>query len=82
MTFTLEEFCRLYIREIVFFTWSASLYSIRPGFHVYSSFLGEFPESHGNIVDDEHCFSSSNGWSLRVDYLDFRGHATSMCPGF
>ena len=61
MTFTLEEFCRLYIREIVFITWSASLYSIGPAFHVYNSFLGEFPASHGNIVDDEHCFSSSDG---------------------
>ena len=63
-------------------TWSASLYSIRPGTQVYGSFLGEFPMSHGNTVDDEHCISSSKGRSVREDHLDFRGHAMSMRPGF
>ena len=63
-------------------TWSASLYSIRPGSQVYDSFLGEFQPSHWNIVDDEHCFSSSNGQLVREDHLDFRGHATGMRPGF
>ena len=61
-------------------TWSASLYSIGPGSQVYGSFLGEFSASHGNTVDDEHCFSSSNGWLVRVDHPDFRGHATGLRP--
>ena len=71
----------VYIRDCPV-TWSASLYSIEPRSQVYSSFLGEFPTSHGNTVDDEHCFSSSNGRSIREDHLDFRGHATSMGLGF
>ena len=36
-------------------TWSASLFSIEPGSQVYSSFLVEFQERHGNTADDEHC---------------------------
>ena len=63
-------------------TWSANLYGIGPGSQVYDSFLGEFPTSHGNTVDDEHYFSSSDGRSVGEDHLDFRGHATSMRPGF
>ena len=35
-------------------TWSASLYHIRPGSQVYDSLLEEFPENHGNTIDDEH----------------------------
>ena len=42
-------------------TWSASLYSIGSGSHVYSSFLGEFLASLGDTVDDEHNFSSPDG---------------------
>ena len=38
--------------------------------------------SHGNTVDDEHCFSSLDGRSIREDHSDFKGHATSMRPGF
>ena len=61
MTFTLEDFGRLYIREIVrlygefqvFATWDPKF--MRPGSQVYDSFLVEFPASHGNKVDDEHC---------------------------
>ena len=36
--------------------------------------------SLGDTFYDEHNFSSPGGWSVREDYLDFRGHATSMCP--
>ena len=61
--------------------WSASLYSIESGSSVYSSVLEEFPEGHGDTAVDEYCFSSSDGWSIRVDYSDFRGHAASMSPG-
>ena len=26
-------------------------------------------------------FSSLDGWSIREDHLDVRGHAIGMCPG-
>ena len=61
--------------------WSSSLHSIRSGSSVYGSVLEEFPEGHGDATFDEYCFSSSDGWSIRADYSDFRGHATSMRPG-
>ena len=61
-------------------TWSANLYLIRPGSQVYDSLLEEFPESHGDMVGDEHNFSSSDEWSIREDDPDVRGHATGMCP--
>ena len=63
-------------------TWSVSLYSIGPGSQAYNSFLGEFPVSHENMVDDEHFFSSSDGWSVKENHPEFRGHAIGMCLGF
>ena len=59
-------------------TWSSSLYCIRLGSQVYCSLLEEFPESHGNIVDDEHCFSSTDRQPVRDDHTGFRGHAAGM----
>ena len=41
-------------------TWSVSLHSIGSGSQVYGSLLEEFPKSHGDIVDDEHCFSCTD----------------------
>ena len=38
--------------------WSANVPSIVSGSQVYDSFLGKFPVSHGDTVDDEHSFSS------------------------
>ena len=61
--------------------WSASLHSIGSGSSVYGSVLEEFPKGHGDTVVDEYCFSSLDEWSIRVNYLDFRGHAASMLPG-
>ena len=61
--------------------WSVSLYSIGLRSQDYDSFLGEFPESHGDTVDDEHCFSSPDGRSVREDYPDVRGHAIGMRLG-
>ena len=37
-------------------TWSASFHSIRSGSPVHDSLLEEFPEGHGNTVDNEHHF--------------------------
>ena len=61
--------------------WSAILYRIGWGSQVYGSFLEEFPESHGDAVDDDHCFSSTDGRSVRDDHPNIRGHATCMRPG-
>ena len=36
--------------------------------------------SHGDTIDDEHCFSSPNGRSIGDDHIDFRGHAMGMRP--
>ena len=58
MTFKLEEFCTLYIWEIIrLHEVQVSIVSDRdPRFTAH--FWGEFPASHGNTVDDEHSFSS------------------------
>ena len=79
MTFTLEKFCKLYIREIV--RLHGVPISIVSESQVYSSILEEFPESHGDTIEDEYCFSSTNRWSIREDYTCVRGHAESMRPG-
>ena len=81
MTFTLEEFCRLYIREIIrLHGVPVSIASnLDPRF--IARFLGELPTSHGDTVDDEHRFSSLDGWSVKEDHPDVRGHVASMRPG-
>ena len=61
-------------------TWSTSIYSIGLGFKVYDSYLEEFPESHGDTIDDEHCFPSPNRQLIGKDHPDFRGHGTGMRP--
>ena len=61
-------------------TWSTSVHSIGLRSQVYDSFLEEFLASHGDTVDDEHNFSSSDGRSFREDHLDVRGHVTGMRP--
>ena len=58
--------------------WSASLYRIRLRSQVYGSFLEEFPKNHGDIIYDEHYFSSTDERSVREDHPDFRGHAMGM----
>ena len=60
--------------------WSSSLHSIGSRSSVYGSVLEEFPEGHEDTAVDEYRFSSSDGWSIRADYSDFRGHAASMRP--
>ena len=56
--------------------------SIGSGSQVYSSVLEEFPESHGDTVDNEHCVSSADRWSVGEDHTSFRGHTVSMRLGF
>ena len=79
MTFTFEEFDRLYIREIV------RLYvvsvSIGSGFPVHGSVLEEFPEGHGDTNEDEHSVSSVEGRTVKEDYPGFGGHDVSIRPG-
>ena len=69
MTFTLEEFHKLYIREI-FWLHGVLVYSVGPGSQVYSSFLEELSASLKDKVDDEHRFSSPDGRSVIEDHPD------------
>ena len=80
MTFTFEEFDRLYIREIVqLYGVSVSIISDwDPRFT--AQFLEEFPEGHGDTDEDEHIVSSVDGWTVKEDYPGFGGHAVSMRP--
>ena len=80
MTFTLEEFCRLYIRDIVrLHKVPVSIVLDRdPRFTTH--FLKSFQKAMG-AVDYEHCISSTDRWSVREDHIDFRGHAASMRLG-
>ena len=61
--------------------WSTSVHTIGQRSQVYDTLLEELPEGHGDIVDDEHRFSSIDRWLVGEDHTSFRGHATSMCPG-
>ena len=61
-------------------TWSAKIHSIGTGSQVYDPFLGEFPASHGDTVDDEHNFSSLDRRLVINDHPDVRGHATGIRP--
>ena len=81
MTFTLEEFDRLYILEIVqLYGVSVSIISDRdPQFT--AQFLEEFPEDHGDTDEDEHSVSSIDGRTVKEDYPGFGGHAVSIRPG-
>ena len=61
--------------------WCSSLHSIGSGSSIYGLVMEEFPECHGDAAFDEYFFSSSDEWSIRADYSDFRGQATIMRPG-
>ena len=63
-------------------TWTASLYLIRLGSQVHGSLLEELPECYGHMVDDEHCFSSTDRLSVGEDHTGIIGHAGSMRLGF
>ena len=81
MTFTLEEFCRLYIRDIVrLHGVPVSIVSDRdPTFTV--CFWKIFPKGHGHTTDHEYNLTSTDRWSVREDHTGVRGHAAGMRPG-
>ena len=55
--------------------------SYRTGIPDFGTLLEEFPEGHGDAVDDEHrFFLSTDRWSVGEDHIGFREHAASMCP--
>ena len=80
MTFTLERFCRLYIREIVrLHGVPVSIVSDRdPRFTAH---FWLFPKGYGHMTDHEYSFPPTDRWSVREDYTSVRGHAASMHPG-
>ena len=80
MTFTLQELCRLYIREIV--RLHGVLVSIVSNMDPrFTTLLEKFPKGYGDTIDDEYCVSSVDKWSIRENHTGFRGHAASMCLG-
>ena len=81
MTFTLEEFYRLYILEIIrLHGVLVSIVSDRDS-KFTANFWKSFQKAMGDTIDDEHCVSSADIWSVREYHTDFRGHAASMHPG-
>ena len=55
--------------------------SYRIGIPDFGTLLEEFPEGHGDVVDDGHHFLLSiDRWSVGEDHTGFRGHAASMRP--
>ena len=81
MTFTMEEFCRLYIREIVRLHGVTVSIVLDRDPRFTTQFWKSFQKAMGTQLFNEYRFSSSDGWSIRADYSDFRGHATSMRLG-
>ena len=47
---------------------------------MYDSLLEGFLDIHGNTVDDEHCFSSTDRPPVKEDRTCFGGHAARMRP--
>ena len=82
MTFTFEEFDRLYIREIVqLYGVSVSIISDRdPRF--MAQFWRSFQRAMGtHMHEDEYSVSSIDGRTVKEDYPGFGGHAVSIRPG-
>ena len=55
MTLTLEEFCQLYIHEIIW-VHGVLVSIVSDRIPDYGTFLEEFPKGHGDAVKDEHSF--------------------------
>ena len=81
MTFTFEEFDRLYILEIVqLYGMSVSIISDRdPRFT--AQFWRSFQRAIGDTDEDEHSVSSVDGRTIKEDYPGFGGHAVNIRPG-
>ena len=55
--------------------------SYRTGIPDFSTLLEEFPEGHGDAVDDEHhFFLSTDRWLVGEDHTGFKGHVASIRP--
>ena len=65
-------------------TWSTRVHSIGHGSQIHDTLLELFPDGHGDTIDNEHCVSSTDGWSVEEDHkvledmlracvLDFKG---------
>ena len=82
MTFTLEELCRLYIREIVWLHGvPVSIVSDRdPRFTAH--FQKSFQQSMGTQLMMSIAFHPQTDRSIREDHPDFREHAMGMGSGF
>ena len=82
MTFTLEEFCRLYIREIArLHGVSVSIVADRdPRFTTH--FWKSFQQSMGKQLMMSIAFHPQTDRSVREDHPDFREHAMDMGSGF
>ena len=80
MTFTLEEFYRLYIQEIVRLhrVLVAIVLDRDPRFTVH--FWKSFQRAMGTQLMMSTAFSSTDRWPVEEDYTSFRGHAVSICP--
>ena len=50
--------------------WGTSIDSIGSGSQIHGSFLEKFSASHGDTINDEHCFSSPDGWSIKKNHLE------------
>ena len=61
-------------------TWSTSVHSIRQGSQVQGTLLEEFSEGHGDVVDNEYCVSSTEGWSVEEDHIGLGGHVVCNTP--
>ena len=61
MTFTLERFCWLYVREIVWLH-GVPVSIERP--EVYDALLEEFPKGYGHTADHEYSFPLTDRWSV------------------
>ena len=80
MTFTFEEFSRLYILEIVqLYGVSVSIISDRdPRFT--AQFWRSFQRAIGDTDEDEYSVSSVDRRTVKEDYPGFGGHAMSIRP--
>ena len=81
MTFTFEEFERLYILEIVqLYGVSVSIISDRDS-RFTVQFWRSFQRAIGDTNEDEHSVSSIDGRTVKEDYPGFGGHVVSIRPG-